>query len=201
MIFLLRLLLQHILYIQPLGATLPDADAALVVRALHEFYGIEVRSLPRVELPRAAWYPPRRRWRAERLLAFLAPRLPKDGARIMGLTAADISTTKGRYQDWGVLGLGELDGPASVISSLRCVRGARDPQHARERLAKVAVHEIGHTLGLDHCPTHGCLMHDAEGRVSSTDKEYDLCPRCRRLLRAGGHVIPDAPAIPWPRPE
>jgi archaemetzincin len=196
----LVLALSNILYVQPLGEALPDADVALVRRALHEFYGTDVRSLERAALPRAAWYPPRRRWRAERLLAFLAPRLPADGARILGLTAVDISTTKGRYEDWGVLGLGDLGGAASVISSFRAQRGAHGAAQARERLAKVAVHELGHTLGLEHCTTPGCLMHDAEGRVASVDDEYDLCPRCRRLLRAAGHVIPEGPAIPWARP-
>ena len=40
----------------------------------------------------------------------------------------DISTTKGRFPDWGVLGLGELPGTASVISSFRCHRGASGPE-------------------------------------------------------------------------
>ena len=49
------------------------------------------------------------------------------------------------------------------------------PGHARQRLAKVAVHEAGHTLGLEHCPTRGCLMEDAEGQVATCDREYDFC--------------------------
>jgi archaemetzincin len=188
------------IYLQPLGRELPDADVALVTRALVEIYGVDVRALARVDLPLAAWYAPRRRWRAEKLLAFLAPRLPPDGARVVGLTGADISTTKEPVYDWGVLGLGDLDGPACVISSFRCRRGARDAQHARERLAKVAVHEIGHTLGLDHCPTVGCLMEDAEGKVATADREYDLCPRCRARVAATGRALPLAPRIPWPVP-
>ena len=44
--------------------------------------------------------------------------------------------------------------------------------HARERFAKTAVHEIGHTLNLSHCETQGCLMEDATGKVSTTDGEY-----------------------------
>jgi archaemetzincin len=73
-------------------------------------------------------------------------------------------------------------------------------QHARERLAKVAVHELGHTLGLPHCPNVGCLMEDAEGRVATCDREYDFCARCRGLVAAAGRPLPVAPKIPWPRP-
>jgi archaemetzincin len=186
--------------VQPLGPELPDEDVALVERALNEIYGLSVRVLPRVALPEAAWYAARRRWRADRILQFLDGRLPPDGARVLGLTAADISTTKGDIFDWGVLGLGELPGRSGVISSFRCHRRARSDAQARQRLAKVAVHEIAHTLGLDHCPEPGCLMADAEGSVRSTDVEYDLCPRCRARLAAAGRVLPPAPRLPWPRP-
>jgi archaemetzincin len=188
------------IYLQPLGAELPEADVALVETALTAFYAVTVKRLPRLELPKEAWYAPRKRYRAEKLLAFLEAHKPPDGVRILGLTAVDISTTKGKVFDWGVLGLGDLAGPACVISTFRAGRGARDAQHTRERLAKVAVHEVGHTLGLPHCPNVGCLMEDAEGTVKKTDTECDLCSRCRALLDAAGHKIPPSPNIPWPKP-
>jgi archaemetzincin len=192
--------LLKVVYLQPMGDALPAEDVHLVVTALTEMYQVKVETLPRVPLPKEAWYPPRHRWRADKLLSFLAPRLPADGLRILGLTAADISTTKGKIVDWGVLGLGDLDGNASVISTFRCHKKARDGTHARQRLAKTAVHEVGHTLGLPHCTTDGCLMHDAEGKVATTDGEYDLCERCRAKLGAAGHRVAADPRLPWPRP-
>jgi archaemetzincin len=189
-----------IIYVLPLGEELPAADVDAVRAALVAFYAADVRVRPRVPLPAAAYTSARRRWRAEKLLAFLRREMPADGTSILGLTGADISTTKGKFSDWGVLGLGEEPGVATVISSFRCLRKARGATHARERLAKVSVHEIGHSLGLDHCPTEGCLMHDAEGKVATVDDEYDLCPRCRARLAAAGHALADALAIPWPRP-
>lgn len=192
---------RRVIYVQPMGRSLPAKDVAAVREGLLAFTGLPIKLLPRVALPRAAWYAPRRRWRAERLLDFLGPRLPADGMRILGLTGADISTTKGDVHDWGVIGLATMDGRACVISRFRCRKRSRGAAHARIRLAKTAVHEIGHTLGLDHCPTPGCLMEDARGKVATTDGEYDLCPRCRARLRGAGYSLPDKPVIPWPRPR
>jgi archaemetzincin len=186
------------LYVQPLGACSQAGNGSSeVAAALRAFFPIEVRMLDCQELPQAAYYPPRRRYRAERLLAYLNRRMPKDGWRILGLTDVDISTTKGNIADWGVMGLGELPGTATVISSFRCRKKARGPAHAAQRLAKVAVHEIGHTLGLEHCPNRGCLMEDAMGKVVTTDRERDFCPRCRALAKRNGFAITEHPAAAW----
>jgi archaemetzincin len=190
----------HRIYIQPLGDELPAVDLVLVERAVRVMLGVQVVVLKRVALPTRAYYPVRRRYRAERLLTYLNTRLPADGTHILGLTGVDISTTKGKFKDWGVLGLGELPGTAGVISSFRCHMKSSGNEHARQRLAKVAVHEIGHTLGLPHCPSLGCLMEDAGGKVATCDREFDFCARCRGLLARSGRPLPVDPVLPWPRP-
>ncbi len=186
--------------LQTLGSRLPDEDLDLVRTALTAFYSVEVRVLPRVELPKAAYYPKRKRYRAEKLLTFLAARAPKGVHRILGITAVDISTTKPPHKDWGVIGLASMDATACVISSFRCKRLARNALHARERFGKVAVHEIGHTFGLPHCPNRGCLMEDARGSVLTSDREYDLCTTCRSKLIRRGYGLGDDPP-PWPKPK
>jgi archaemetzincin len=189
---------QSLIIIQPLGSLCTE-DGALVEEALEQFYSLPVRILPPIELPQGIDYKPGPRYRAEKLIGLLTGKLPNDGYRILGLTAADISAVNGKIEDWGVIGVAEASGRACVISSFRCKMGAKDQLQARVRLAKVAVHEIGHTLGLDHCPTVGCLMQDARGHVSTCDGEFDLCARCRSRLKAQGHTLPDNPVIPWPR--
>jgi len=185
--------------LQPLGTVPSEADLSLVERALGALYALRVERLPRIALPRSAFYPPRRRWRAEKILDFLDEHRPTTALRVLGITTADISTTKGEHADWGILGLAQLGGTPCVVSSFRCRRGAKSAEHARVRLGKVVVHEVGHTLGLPHCPRPGCLMEDAGGKAVTTDREYDLCSLCRaRLAHLGWKLGAEPP--PWKRP-
>jgi archaemetzincin len=188
-------------YIQPLGAQLPDETIGFVRGSLLAFYDFRIEVLDRVPLPDWALNRARSRYRAEKLLTLLEQRLPEDGFRILGLTSSDISTTKGKYPDWGILGLATIDGRMCVISSFRTKRRVRSREHARIRLGKTAVHEIGHTLGLKHCPNRGCLLEDARGTVLTTDREYDLCSDCRqRLAQLGFRLVGEEVPIPWPKP-
>lgn len=187
------------IYLQPLGAGLKKSDILFVQQTLVDFSGLKVKILPQKSLPKVAYYPPRKRYRAEIILDELQKEVPADGLRVLGLTAKDISTTKGKYKDWGVIGLAYLSGRVCVISSFRCKKKAKNAHHALIRFAKTAVHEIGHTLGLEHCPHRGCLMEDAKGKVRTSDREYDFCKQCRARLKRNGYNLPQ-PKIPWPKP-
>ena len=175
--------------------TFPRALADAVERGLRAELQVEVRRMNDVPLPRAAYYAPRRRYRADALLDHLHTLVPRAGrARVIGMTDVDISTTKGRVFDWGVFGLGDLDGSACVISTHRLRRRARNAAHVEFRVVSTAVHEVGHTLGLDHCVEPRCVMRDAEGSITTVDTSTGrLGPECRAELDAARPIAPREP--------
>jgi archaemetzincin len=145
--------------------------------------GCRVDILVPVALPQSAFYNPRRRYRAEKLLTFLRGSRVPPATKILGVTAVDISTTAHGVHDWGVLGLGQLGGEACVMSTFRCRRAANGDQQVHFRMVTTCIHEVGHTLGLDHCPDARCLMTDARGSVLTVDRTSGrMCARCRGKL-------------------
>lgn len=127
-------------------------------------------------MPALAWYSPRQRNRADSLIHWMARRA-RPGEIWLGITEQDISTTKGSNPDYGVMGLGFHPGQAAVASNYRL----RNKQH----FYKVAIHELGHTMGLPHCPDKSCYMRDAEGGDPTADEKY-FCTGCRGRLRQKG---------------
>lgn len=176
----------RVVVVVPLG----PVDQAFVdgaVAAVKARVDAEVRVDPPRELPKSAWYAPRKRWRAERLLDALDA-APPDGAwKVLAITAAEISTTKGDIKDWGIAGLGNLGGLSCVASTFLYTKHSKAKTQALRRFTDVAVHEFGHTLGLPHCETTGCVMADAKGKAmkSADASRGHYCLTCRQAVEAG----------------
>ena len=126
-----------------------------------------------VPLPGDAYAPRRGQHRAESLLALLSGH----GARhVLGITHRDLFSGNLNF----VFGIASRSG-ACVVSTARLLFGAND-ELFRARLLKEAVHELGHTLGLDHCSDPCCVMHFSNGLADTDIKGDAYCDRCAARL-------------------
>ena len=138
---------------------------------------------PSIPLPQYAYYPARSRYRADELIKYLKQYSANDSI-VIGLTNKDISTTKGKVADWGIMGLAYRPGASCVVSTYRLSRSNQS-----EQFYKVAVHELGHTQGLPHCSDPTCYMRNAEGG-NPLDQEKDFCTNCKSFLKNRGWLLP-----------
>jgi len=134
---------------------------------------------PKKALPVFAYHAPRNRYKADSILTFLQ-NLAKPNEIWIGITTKDISTKKGEYPDWGVMGLAYRPGNACVVSTFRLKK-----ENLKHQLFKVSIHELGHTMGLPHCSIPSCFMRDAEGG-NPMDEETGFCKNCAGYLKEIG---------------
>lgn len=157
-------------------------------------YGFETVEYPPVKMPKAFFVNIKSpRYRADSIIRYLYAEKPDSIDIIIGLTHHDISTTKNdahgrikeprhKYQDWGIFGLGMIGRGSCVVSTFRLGRNAGEAKKI-ERLEKISLHEIGHTLGLPHCPDQDCFMRDAAETIKTIDFVGDeLCIECQKKI-------------------
>ena len=171
--FLLKSDDAKVILIQPFK-DLSEKDLKEVAENIKKIYPL-VKVLEPIDFPENSYYKPRNRYRADSIIKYLQDNT-KNGFVTLGLTSKDISATKGKNPDFGLMGLGYKPGKACVASKFRLNK------KNNEQFYKVAIHELGHTEGLNHCPEKSCFMRDAEGG-NPTDEEKDFCKKCKNYLK------------------
>lgn len=100
----------------------------------------------------------------------------------LGVTVRDIGLPVFTF----VFGLAQDSGRAAVISLARLDPRfyglPADPSHTLERGLAEALHELGHVVGIKHCPNAACLMRFAATLAHADARGLAFCEACRRRL-------------------
>lgn len=138
--------------------------------------GLSVRTLPPHPVPINAYDARRGQYEADVFLDIIRRQREE---RVLGVTDCDLYTGGLNF----VFGMAENPGKAAVIS-LHRLRLYADAGIFRSRAIKEAIHELGHTLGMRHCPTASCVMHFSNCLADTDRKSSTMCPDCRRAYES-----------------
>jgi len=170
-----------VIYIVPLGVL----SSGIITPLMDELSGalsadIEIMTGHRV--PQEAYNQTRAQYHSATLLKYLSALLRIDPLeqRIMGIIDEDVYIQGLPYV------FGEADGKyGTCLVSLFRLRQEfyelpQDPQLFNARVLKAAVHELGHTYGLTHCPNPLCVMNFSNTVLDTDRKGSKFCALCRR---------------------
>jgi predicted Zn-dependent protease len=106
--------------------------------------------------------------------------LPDD--KVIYITSAPLALKPGPLGEPPCWGFADFGGERAVVSTARFpARGVSEAsvETWRKRLAREAIHALGHTWDLHHCYDPRCAMHPSWSPGLPEKPEMDLCTFCR----------------------
>jgi archaemetzincin len=164
--------------LKPLG----DVDA-LIIEELKQIllitFGCPIEIAPKIAITTKAYNPKRGQYLASELLNTLKTSGVAGDEKVLGIIDVDLYATGLNF----VFGQAEPDSAVAIISLYR-LRQELPPDYGLflNRAAKEAIHELGHTFGLEHCPKIKCVMHFSNSLHDTDVKEMTFCSQCHPKL-------------------
>jgi len=173
-----------------IGADAADDRLMETIReSITRVFRVQARLYRHPDRPTHAFDPRRGQHSSTTILKWLVGR-EQPGHRTLAITDADLFIPVLTF----VYGEAQLGGRAAVVSTARLAieqEHRHDPALVTDRVVKECIHELGHTFGLLHCDTPGCVMTRSVNLIEVDAKRVTLCEPCdaryRALRQKDGH--------------
>ena len=168
--------------IVPVG-DVPAAVKREASTAIRSVFNAEVTMQPAEDIPAHSYDAGRDQYRAEAFIELASD--TGTGEKNIAVTPEDLFYRRRNY----VFGLAYLGGNGSVISTYRLrmtsdggITTKGSAEVFADRVRKEVIHEVGHTLGLEHCDNNRCVMNFSPTVREVDVKEEHLCGTCQRTV-------------------
>lgn len=136
----------------------------------------KIRISKPLTIPSYAYNPERDQYMADKLFRPLR-QFEQHGERVLGVINQDLY----QYILKCVYGLADLPGYVAMMSLYR-LRQTRHEHTLRQRMLKLALHELGHTHGLEHCKQLSCVMCFSPNLQRLDLSGTQFCSHCQEQL-------------------
>jgi archaemetzincin len=151
-----------------------------LVEPLGDLFHQSVKIGNQVGIPQESWNSQRKQYLADVILDYLA--CIQNSNRCLGIMDEDIFAFGLNY----VFGEADANDIKAIISIARLKQEfygqPEDDKLLRGRILKEAIHELGHTFRLKHCPDQFCVMHFSNSLADTDKKKSKFCPVCGRRI-------------------
>lgn len=174
---------EHTLVISPIGDL--DALGDLLERLeneLRQAFGYPTDIRPLLAETDLELDPVRKQYHSTPILERLAMIGPPEAIKVLALTKVDLFIPILTH----VYGEAQLGGKSCILSIYRFSKAPAfeaGTETFHSRVAKEAVHELGHTFNLRHCRESTCVMHYCRSVEEVDRKGNQFCRYCTVLLK------------------
>lgn len=152
----------------------------LISQSVQNTFGYAAETMPLLADVAFAFDPDRDQYYSTLILEKLAAVAPAGAIKVLAITRVDLFIPILTH----VYGEAQIGGQACIISTCRLKEGLGSDVLGsyRKRIVKEAIHELGHTFNLRHCPDQTCCMHYCRSIKDVDHKTEQFCRYCKVLL-------------------